>query len=57
VVGAIAITLDGNSIEPEGKKEVCPDKTTEYRLSVQFPDQARIERKTVKITVEEETQN
>lgn len=57
VVGAIAVTLDEDSIEPEGKKEVCPDKTTEYKLAVQFPDQARIERQTVKITVEQETQN
>ncbi len=53
VVGAIAVSLDGRSVEPEDKKEVCPNKDTEYKLTVQFPDQARLENKTVKITVEE----
>lgn len=52
VVGAIAVTLDGRSVEPEGEKEVCPDQDTEYKLTVQFPDQARLENETVKINVE-----
>ncbi len=51
VVGAENILLDDRSVEPEGKKEVCPKKDTEYRLEVKFPDQARLERKTVEITV------
>lgn len=55
VVGAVAVTLDGRDVEPEDKKEVCPDKDTEYKLTVQFPDQARLDNKTVEITVEEET--
>jgi hypothetical protein len=54
VVGAVSVELDNRSVEPEGKKEVCPDKDTEYKLTVQFPDQARLERETVKITVTEE---
>ena len=53
VVGAVAVTLDGKDVEPEDKKEVCPEKDTEYKLTVQFPDQARLENKTVKIIVEE----
>jgi hypothetical protein len=53
VVGAETITLDDRDVEPEGKKEVCPDEDKEYRLEVKFPDQARLERKTVKITVNE----
>lgn len=52
VVGAVAVTLDDKSVEPEGKKEVCPDKDTEYKLTVQFPDQVRLENQTVEITVE-----
>jgi hypothetical protein len=51
VVGAISVELDNRSVEPEGEKEVCPEKDTEYKLTVQFPDQARLERETVKITV------
>ncbi len=54
VVGAVSVELDNRSVEPEGKKEVCPEKDTEYKLTVQFPDQARLERETVKITVIEE---
>ena len=54
VIGAIAITLDGKDVEPEDEKEVCPDKDTEYKLTVQFPDQARLEHETVTITVVEE---
>ena len=57
VVGASAVTLDRESIEPEGKKKVCPTKDTEYKLTVQFPDQARLENRTVKITVEEDSSN
>jgi hypothetical protein len=54
VVGAVAITLDNKSVEASGKKEVCPDKDTTYRLEVQFPDIARLERKSVEITVIEQ---
>jgi hypothetical protein len=53
VIGAVAVTLDGKNVEPEDEKEVCPEKNTEYKLTVQFPDQARLENKTVEITVEE----
>ncbi len=52
VVGAIAVTLDGRSVAPAGEKEVCPDQDTEYKLTIQFPDQARLEHKTIKINVE-----
>jgi hypothetical protein len=55
VIGAVAVTLDGRNVEPEGKKEVCPDKDTEYKLTIQFPDQARLENKTVEIRVEDKT--
>jgi hypothetical protein len=59
VVGAVAVTLDGRSVEPEGEKEVCPDEDTEYELTVQFPDQARLEDETITINVEQkdETSN
>ena len=43
--------MDGEDVEPEGEEEVCPDQTTEYELTVQFPDQARLENETVEITV------
>ncbi|GIK40523.1 MAG: hypothetical protein BroJett011_43560 [Chloroflexota bacterium] len=55
VVGAVAVTLDGRNVEPEGEKEVCPDKDTEYKLTVQFPDQARLENETIEINVEDKT--
>ncbi|MBI1879262.1 MAG: hypothetical protein HYR94_13765 [Chloroflexi bacterium] len=57
VVGAVAVTLDGKSVEPEGKKEVCPDKDTEYKLTIQFPDQVRLENRTVEIKVETDSGN
>lgn len=53
VEGAIAVTLDGRSVEPAGKKEVCPDQDTEYELTVQFPDQARLENRTIAINVDQ----
>lgn len=55
VIGAVTVTLDGRNVEPEGKKEVCPDKDTEYKLTVQFPDQSRLENRTVAITVKDKT--
>jgi hypothetical protein len=55
VVGAIAVTLDGDGVEPQGEEEVCPDEDTEYTLTVQFPDQVRLEDRTVEIRVEPES--
>lgn len=55
VIGASAVTLEDRSVDPEGKKEVCPDEDTEYRLTVQFPDQARLENRTIQITVKPDT--
>lgn len=55
VIGAVAVTLDNRSVEPEGKKEVCPDEDTEYKLTIQFPDQARLENETIGINVEDQT--
>jgi hypothetical protein len=55
VVGAIAVTLDGDGVEPQGEEEVCPDEDTSYTLTVQFPDQARLEDRTVEIKVEPES--
>jgi hypothetical protein len=51
VEGGIAVTLDDKAVEPSGKKEVCPDNDSTYRLTVQFPDRARLERKNVDIKV------
>jgi hypothetical protein len=53
VEGASTILLDDRTVEPEGKKEVCPDESTEYKLTLQFPDQARLEDRTIEITVEQ----
>ncbi|MEW5957519.1 MAG: hypothetical protein AB1801_07340 [Chloroflexota bacterium] len=54
VMGASSVQLNGQSVSPSGKKEVCPNRDTEYRLTIQFPDRAELENRTVKISVEEE---
>ncbi len=53
VIGAVAVTLDGSSVEPTGKKEVCPKKDTRYKMSVEFPDFSAPQEKTVEISVKE----
>jgi hypothetical protein len=53
VTGASAVQLNGQEVSPSGEKEVCPRNDTEYRLSIQFPDRAEIEQRTVRIKVED----
>lgn len=57
VSGAASVQLNGQSVSPSGKKEVCPDQDTEYRLTIQFPDRTQIENRTVKISVEEKVKD
>lgn len=54
VSGASGVQLDGQDVSPSGSKEVCPDQDATYQLTVQFPDRAQFEIRTVEITVEEE---
>jgi len=53
VTGAAGVQLDGRDVSPSGKKEVCPNRDTTYELTIEFPDRAQFENRTVRITVEE----
>lgn len=57
VQGASSITLDGRPVEPSGRKEVCPRQNTAYRLTIQLPNSAALETKTVEIKVEKKADN
>lgn len=51
VIGALTVELDGDKVDPSGKKKVCPKEDTSYKLTVQFQDAARLQSETVDITV------
>ncbi len=53
VVGAISVTLDGRAVSATGFKEVCPQEDTLYELTIQLPNNAHLQSRTVHITVEE----
>ena len=38
VEGANIIRLDGQSVPPSGREEVCPEREVTYQLAVQLPD-------------------
>lgn len=54
VVGATAVRLDGRDVSPSDKKEVCPRRDTTYELTIEFPDRAQFENRTVRVRVEED---
>lgn len=51
VIGSLTVELDGDSVAPSGKEKVCPKEDTSYKLTVQFPDAARLQSESVDITV------
>lgn len=57
VQGATSITLDGGDVNPSGTREVCPTRTTIYELTVQLPNSAALDTKTVEVEVVESTQD
>jgi hypothetical protein len=52
-VGVTLVKLDGQSVSPSGKKEVCPDEDTKYELSYELPGSAQVQSRTVTVRVEE----
>ncbi len=38
VVGSNNVFLEGESVSPSGREEVCPERNTTYQLQVQLPD-------------------
>jgi hypothetical protein len=54
VSGAAAIWLDGRSVAPTGREEVCPKRDTTYQLTIQLPGSAELISKTEEIRVEDE---
>jgi hypothetical protein len=57
VIGASEVQLNGQRVAPSDKREVCPERDTEYRLTIQFPDRTQLENRTVKISVEEKKED
>lgn len=53
VQGATSITLDGRDVNPSGSKEVCPTRTTSYKLTIQLPNSAALDTKRVEVKVVE----
>lgn len=53
VTGTSLIQLNGEAVGPSGKREVCPKKDTEYKLTTGLPGSAEIKTTTVRITVKE----
>lgn len=53
VTGAVSVQLDGRAVTPSGLKEVCPGQDTLYELTIQLPDNAQLQTRTVRISVEE----
>jgi hypothetical protein len=54
VQGALTLQLDGDPVEPTGRKKVCPETDTTYTLTFQVADSVEIERRQIRITVEED---
>ena len=54
VVGVTSVKLDGRVVSASGFKEVCPRQDTDYELTIQLPDNAQLQTRTVRIIVEEE---
>ena len=54
VSGAAAIWLDGRTVAPSGREEVCPRRDTIYQLTIQLPGSAELISKTEEIRVEDE---
>jgi hypothetical protein len=52
VEGAVDIQLDGSPVGQSGRKKVCPEEDSSYRLVFQIPGSAEIERREVEISVE-----
>ena len=54
VSGAESIWLDGRTVGPSGREEVCPTRDTIYQLTIQLPGSAELLSKTEEIMVEDE---
>lgn len=52
VQGSVTLQLDGTSVQPTGRKKVCPETDTTYTLTFQVVDSTEIERRQVRIEVE-----
>lgn len=57
VEGAASVALDGQTVAASGKKKVCPTKETDYRLTVQLPDNSPAVHRTVTIKIKKEENN
>lgn len=56
VTGATAVWLNGRSVPPSQVREVCPRDDVTYELTIELPGSARLEVRTVDISVEEEAE-
>lgn len=54
VEGSSAIFLNGDLVQPSGRKKVCPKETKVYKLEVQLANSTMIDQRQVEIEVEEE---
>jgi hypothetical protein len=52
VQGASNVQLDGDSVEPSGRKKVCPEEDKSYKLTFQVSGSTEIESREVKISVQ-----
>jgi hypothetical protein len=52
VQGAGNVQLEGNAVAASGRKKVCPEEDTTYRLSFQVSGSTEIESREVKISVQ-----
>jgi hypothetical protein len=51
VEGQVTVLLNGEKVETAGKKEVCPERDTDYTLTTQIAGSSEIQRKIVRIAV------
>ncbi len=57
VEGAESVVLDNETVEPSGKKKVCPKLETTYQLTVSLPDSAQLIIKKIEISIEEDDED
>jgi hypothetical protein len=51
VEGPVIVLLNGEKVETEGQKKVCPTRNTDYTLTTQIEGSAEVQRKIVKVFV------
>lgn len=50
--GPVVVTLDNKPVSNNGQQKVCPERTTDYTLTVQIEGSAQIQRRAIRINVQ-----